>query len=491
MATHATPRPVAERKPPAARQVAALSARTSVPRSGPGSPGGLARLEAGTAQISTPGRLHCLPEASPEAVSPEAVSPEAPQSLGLSPLPGGQVWRATLNSRFASVRARRTRGSFAVVLAVLLAGCGSIQLARPLAPAAPSDAPAPPLVRVWETDVEAAFGPAAPVVGGAAGSAALAIGTRNGRVVVLDAASGDRIGSLGFGASVDAGIALSPDGQTAYVAVARGRYAVVAQALRTGERRWGWRPDSSTQAVDAGLVLAAGVVVAPLHDGTILGLDAASGAERWRVVGTPGAQNHAAPIDVGRGGVAVIDDRGTVRALDAATGRVLWTATAGAPVVSAPTLTDGRLFAGTTRGTLAALDAATGAVLWTALLDPAGRARLSQPSAADGRVVVGLTDGRVVALDAATGAVAWTWTGTGAVVGAPLASGGSVYVGTMDRRLVAISATTGSETWSTELRGRVKSALAVADGRLIVLSEPRHVSAFEPAPATAAATPRN
>ena len=468
-------------EPPVARLVATLPARTFVPRSGPGSPGGLARLEAGTVQISAPARLHCLHEA----------PHEASQSFGLSPLQGGQVRRATLNSRFASIRARRTRGAFAVLLAVLLTGCGSIQLARPFAPAAPTDAPAPPLVRVWETDVEAAFGPAAPVVGGTADGAAIAVGTRNGRVVVLDAASGDRIGSLGFGASVDAGLALSPDGQTAYVAVARGRFAVVAQTLRTGARRWGWRPDSAAQAVDAGLVLAAGVVVAPLHDGTVLGLDAATGAERWRVLGTPGAQNHAAPTDVGRGVVAVCDDRGTVRALDAATGRVIWTATAGAPVVSAPTLADGRLLVGTTRGTLAALDAVTGAVLWTATLDPAGRARLAQPSAASGRVVVGLTDGRVVALDAATGAALWTWTGTGAVVSAPLASGGSVYVGTMDRRLVALDAATGSETWSTEVRGRIKSAFAVADGRLVVLSEPRHVSAFEAAPVTAATTTRD
>jgi outer membrane protein assembly factor BamB len=57
-------------------------------------------------------------------------------------------------------------------------------------------------------------------------------------------------------------------------------------------------------------------------------------------------------------------------------------------------------------------------------------------------------------------------------------SGGVVYVGTADRRLVALDAATGAETWSTTLRGRVKSALTVADGRVVVLTEPRHVASF-------------
>ena len=78
------------------------------------------------------------------------------------------------------------------------------------------------------------------------------------------------------------------------------------------------------------------------------------------------------------------------------------------------------------------------------------------------------------------------WTSTGAVVAAPLVSGATVYVGTMDRLVVGLDAETGSETFRTEVRGRVKSALAVAAGRLIVLSEPRHVTAFDAAPGLAA-----
>ncbi len=361
------------------------------------------------------------------------------------------------------------------VAAFLFAGCASIVLERPLVPVQQAEAPAPPLAKAWEADVDAAFGPAAPVVG----AQRLAVGTRNGRAVVLDAETGRRLGALDVGSGIEAGLTLAPDGAVLFLPVSSGRFAVVAHTLATGERRWGWRPASPAEMVGAGLVLVGGVVVAPLHEGTVVGLDAATGAERWRVAGAERAQNHAAPVELPGGRVAVADDRGTVRLLDAATGAVLWTGTAGAPVYAALTLAGGRILVSTTRGTVVALDAASGAALWTARLGPSGLARVTSATVWDDRAAVGLTDGRVVAFSLATGAPLWTWAGTGAVVAPPLAAGAAVYVGTMDERLVALDAATGAETFSAALRGRVKSAMAVAEGRLVVLSEPRHVTAFE------------
>lgn len=405
-------------------------------------------------------------------------------------LPNGETGQARrVNPDLAGCPAGQRGGFTRLTAAVLtatcwlaLAGCGTIRLDRPLVPVAPAAAPAPPLVRVWETDVDGAFGPAAALV--AAGH--VVVGTRNGEAVVLDVATGRRVGGLDVGGSVEGPLALSPDGVTLLVPAARGRHAVVAHGLLDGQRRWLWRADGPAEAAEAGLVLADGVAVVPLHGGVTLGLDAATGTERWRAAGMAGAQNHAAPALLPGGGVAIADDRGTVRALDAATGADRWTADVGAPVYAAPTAAGARLFVSTTRGTLTALDAATGRPLWTARLDPSGIARVTSAGADAARAVVGLTDGRVVALDAASGAVVWTWTATGAVVAAPLVSGATVYVGTMDRLVVGLDAETGRETFRTEVRGRVKSALAVAAGRLIVLSEPRHVTAFDAAPGLAA-----
>ena len=370
----------------------------------------------------------------------------------------------------------------AACLLAALAGGGTIRVDRPLVPLAPAAAPAPPLVRAWETDVDGAFGPAGALV--AAGH--VVVGTRNGEAVVLDVATGRRVGGLDVGESVEGTLALSPDGTTLLVPAARGRYAVVAHGLLDGQRRWRWRAEGPAEAAEAGLVLADGVAVVPLHGGVTLGLDAATGTERWRAAGPSGTQNHAAPTLLPGGGVAVADDRGTVRALDGATGTVRWTAEVGAPVYAAPVAAGTRLLVSTTRGTLAALDVATGRALWMARLDASGLARVTSAGTDAARVVVGLTDGRVVSLDAASGAVAWTWTATGAVVAAPLVSGATVYVGTMDRLVVGLDAASGAETFRTEVRGRVKSALAVAAGRLVVLSEPRHVTAFDAAPGLAA-----
>ncbi len=155
-------------------------------------------------------------------------------------------------------------------------------------------------------------------------------------------------------------------------------------------------------------------------------------------------------IGPGEAEIYVGTGAGTVVALDAATGAVRWTVDVGAAVPSPPALADGVLYAGTAAGTLVAVDArgcgaATCRPLWTATGGPASIA--TQPAVAgtgaDAVVYVGTTDGTVRA-NAAAGCgeptcrhPLWTAPAGGPVTGGPIVSNGRVFVGTDNGRVVA------------------------------------------------------
>ncbi len=366
----------------------------------------------------------------------------------------------------------------ALLLAIGLAGCSSIQLGNPLG-APDSSAPSLPIVEAWERDVQGAFGPSAPTIT----RRYVVVGTRRGEVVILDRETGSTEGTGEFGSSVEGAVAISEDGAVIYVPTAEAKGVVEAYDVRRGRRLWRWR----SGAIVGGVTRIGGLLVVPLLNSDIVALDAASGDTLWSRPGLEGVQIHAAAVEVpassGRSvdsGIVIADDHGTVQALDAVTGRPRWSVEVGAPVYATPALEDGILIVTTTRGGVIALEAETGRERWRVQTDTV--LRVSPPTLAGDRVIVGFTDGTVRALDLEDGAEQWRYQTDGNVTATPLIVGDRIAIGTMDRRLVLLDRATGEETWSTELRGRVKSALGVGGGMLIALVEPRHVIAFHSVP---------
>lgn len=358
----------------------------------------------------------------------------------------------------------------ALLLLLALAGCSHLQLGGPLGTPS-SEPPGTPLGLRWERDADAAFGPSAARVT----DRYVVVGTRAGRVVVLDRETGAVEGAGEFGASVEGQLAASENGAVLYVSTAERSGGVEAYDVRAGRRVWRW-PGG---AVQGGVVRAGGTVVVAALDGRVLGLDAGRGTERWERPPSEAAQVHAAPVAVGAD-VLVADDRGRVVRLDAQSGAGRWTADVGGPVYATPTVVGDGVYVSTTRGHVARLDAATGATVWT--VTTGAPLRATSAAVHEATAVFGFSDGTVRALDTASGAERWRFQADGNVAAAPAWVGERVAVGTMGRRLVVLDGATGREEWSTELRGRVKSALAVGGGLLVVLVEPRHVVAFHTAP---------
>lgn len=360
--------------------------------------------------------------------------------------------------------------SAALLIALGLSACSTLQLGEPLG-AVDTEAPLLPLERAWEQDVQAGFGAGAAYVT----NRYVVVGTRQGEVVVLDLENGSVEGVGEFGASLEGPLAVSPGGETIYLARAEERGGVVAYDVAEGLERWAWEGGP----VDAGVLVQGDVVVVPTLAGALVGLGAATGEERWRVPMRSGAQFHAPPVPVSATDILVGDDRGRVHRVRSASGEVVWNATVGAPIYHAPAADDQTVYVPTTRGTLTALDLATGALRWT---HETGQVdRVSTPAIGAGVVAVGTTGDGVRALDAGTGDLRWTHRTDGSVSGAPLWLGGSLVVGTLDQRVLVLDGATGAQQWSDAVRGRVKSAVGAGGGLVIVLTEPRHVVAYRSA----------
>ncbi len=93
---------------------------------------------------------------------------------------------------------------------------------------------------------------------------------------------------------------------------------------------------------------------------------------------------------------------------------------------------------------------------------------MTAPTVSDGRVYVGADDGSVYALDAANGAPLWTFE-TGDVVRSPaVVSGGVVYAGSNDNVLYALDAATGDLLWQHDTGSPVQYAPLVGDDAVYV-----------------------
>jgi outer membrane protein assembly factor BamB len=198
------------------------------------------------------------------------------------------------------------------------------------------------------------------------------------------------------------------------------------------------------QRVEAGPVAAGDRLYLATDDGTIVGLDAATGSELWRLAagGSPG------PLAVADGTLYVpaLGDDEALHAIDAATGRERWHQTIASGLLSAAAVAGGTVYAvgGTIQGgALFAWDATTGDPLWRFPLDGPVAYTVD---VADGTAYVAAGKA-IVAVDAAHGTARWS-TDVGEWVAATAAGEGRVYGTTLDGTLLALNAATGDVQWT-------------------------------------------
>jgi len=199
--------------------------------------------------------------------------------------------------------------------------------------------------------------------------------------------------------------------------------------------------------------------------GLVVGVDAATGKERWRFTGSGSSESSL--LIVGRLMYLGSWD-GSVYAVDVRTRRVRWKTATDGEIDSSPAYSDGTVFIGTNGGSVYALDARTGAVRWQGRSYshfPRGREYFyATPSVAYGRVFAGNTDGWVYAYGAKTGHLLWAQRAGTYVYTAPAVWNETVYVGSYDGKVYAFDAGTGRLRWTYESTGSIHGAPTVMNG---------------------------
>ena len=138
---------------------------------------------------------------------------------------------------------------------------------------------------------------------------------------------------------------------------------------------------------------------------------------------------------------------GSVVGLDPATGRMRWETRVGdgqfPDIEAEPLLIDDVLVVAAYDGPILGMDPKTRRVLWT--VEDSGA--VSSMEEASGSVVTSDSKGRVKSINAATGEVEWTWEKKGRLFGPPRRAGGSILVADVDGTLFALDRYEGTLQW--------------------------------------------
>ena len=268
---------------------------------------------------------------------------------------------------------------------------------------------------------------------------------------------------------------------------------VRAYDARTGRLRWTYPtgPNAFIRAIGDGWV-----IVAP-DFGPLIGLDLATGKQRWRF--------KLAPLQAAEYGTIAGDtlfigtsftaegalDPPVVYALDLATGRQRWRTVLdrGTDLQWAAPVVDGRqvLVADTLShegsaptSHLHALDAGTGRVRWKADLHTSQQGFFAEPPVvAGGLVYVATASRRLLALDVDSGREVWRERGFPVVAGVR----DGLVIAAIEDRLVALDAGSGVRRWEVPVSGRGEH-WPVLDGDTVYMASVDDVIAVDAAAGT-------
>ena len=344
----------------------------------------------------------------------------------------------------------------------------------------------------------------------------------DGQVYALRLDDGGLLWSTPMPDLIDSSAAVSAD----HVFVADDAGSVHALDRMTGAVQWSQRTDAHPEThlwsspiyvEEAGLIIigvASGDEVLPpgsqTFRGSVVGLDAATGTERWRFDTTSGGPSGAgiavwatAAVDTERGlafigtGNNYTEPTGpyadSMLAIDYQTGALAWATQFTEDDVfivgggtgpdydigsSAHLVTAGGkdlLGIGVKSGIYYALDRDAGTIEWMTQVTPGSPlGGVMAPSAyADGVVYVAsntslMGNTTLAALDAASGATLWTHDVMTTSYGGVAHANGVVYFGVTSGTIYAVDASTGSELWSDTLPNAIAGGPSIVDGKLLV-----------------------
>lgn len=240
----------------------------------------------------------------------------------------------------------------------------------------------------------------------------------------------------------------------------------------TPARAWSASISGSTgrARLAAAPIVAGGTLYVIDTDAVVHAFDAQSGAAKWQLATVKGKENRNAAFG---GGVSVEGARafatnglGEVVAIDAATGAEAWRVKPGGPLRGAPTVAGGNLYVLSQDNQMFALSQADGAVIWqqSGTLESQGVFGVAAPAVAQGTVVVGYSSGELGAYRYENGRSLWNDTLARSTISTsvssladidaePVIDEGRVYAVGQGGRMAAIELASGQRLWEQNVAG--------------------------------------
>ena len=321
----------------------------------------------------------------------------------------------------------------------------------------------PPLELAWEYNTSGGFGRGSPV----AVDSFIFVGTLQGKIHVVHAKTGNRLGVL----SVESAVVGAPliDGITIITGSATGDQTLISYDYRNGIMRW----TKELGGIESSPIRFGASLFVTSINGTLYCLEKRNGNELWRFV--TGQPIRSSPATDGRIVVFGCDD-GYLYALENETGKFLWKYKTEGGIYAAPSLSDGLVFFGSMDKTFYAVNLADGTLAWKYL---AGGQIYASPAFSEDLVFFGATDGTLSALRITDGSLVWQFRAASIINSSPVVSGEYVYVGSLDKHFYVLEAVTGDLKGKYEVTGRIKTSPIIWRGYLIVAAEDDSLLAYK------------
>jgi len=354
------------------------------------------------------------------------------------------------SSRYKMSRAALTKPSFWPTHRADIAATGSIS----------SDSYSGKLDLLWQGKInDRPVGPLALSHG------QLAIPGSRKRVWFFDCGSGKKLGKLKVSGIPQGGLTLRDS--LAYLTLAHPRNRLVCLDLIHRQSRWQARIKDAA----FGPIIVGNRLITSSSDGVVTALDPKTGKQIWKYQTD---SRLLGPVSAADGRLFVGSDDGALFAISESDGTELYRVNLRSPIVSAVAIAE-YIYVADVKGHLNALSPVDGTVAWQVSLPSS---TWTAPTISDGRVFAACRGGEVVALDALTGREIWRYAAVDVVKGSPIVVGKYVAVGTMTGALLTLSTETGEVVGQIKIQGAIAWS-PVSDGsRIYVATQTGRVFCF-------------
>lgn len=232
---------------------------------------------------------------------------------------------------------------------------------------------------------------------------------------------------------------------------------------------------NASQLFYARPVVSNGQVIVGDYKNTLYGLDAASGAERWKFA--EAKDRFIGAVLVAGGKILAPSADNFLYALNES-GILQWKFEAKDALWAQPVSDDESVFVGSMDHHVYSLDLASGRLKWDADLGAAIVYSLTL-SSDNSTIYAGTVGSELVALDAGSGRELWRAKTNGIIWGRPVMDNGSLYLGDQTGKVYGFSAKDGAKLWEIEAGSPVIATGVLAGTELVFTTENGSVMAVD------------